>query len=181
MDRSLIQSPSAGFETPLEMLEACHQRLEAQLIRLARLAQWLPLHGADIEAQCAATRILHYFDSAAPKHHIDEEDDLCPLLLRRVADEERGALQSLVAWISEDHQRLLAGWAQLRGRLEAISHGRMTELPPAEVGAFIAGYRRHIEREESELLPCARKLLTESDRAALTRTMTARRRYRFKG
>lgn len=174
VDSLLPHSP--GLETPLEMLVACHERLQSQLATLARLAAWLPEHGADRQAQQAAANVMRYFDLAAVKHHQDEEDDLFPVLRARVDDEGREDLASLVDWILADHQRLFAAWAAMRARLEPISRGEPADLPADEVERFAECYRRHIGREEGELLPFARKFLTEQDIVSLSATMTARRR-----
>lgn len=175
MTDSLIPS-SPGFETPLEMLEACHERLQAQLATLARLAAWLPEHGPDKQAQQAAANVMRYFDIAAVKHHQDEEDDLFPVLRARADDARRAELGTLIDWILADHQRLFAGWARMRARLERIAAGENADLSPADVEEFADAYRRHIQREEGELLPIARALLSEEDIAVLSGTMTARRR-----
>lgn len=175
MTDSLIPS-SPGFETPIEMLEACHERLQAQLATLARLAAWLPEHGPDKQARQAAVNVMRYFDIAAVKHHQDEEDDLFPVLRARADDARRAELGTLIDWILADHQRLFAGWARMRARLERIAAGERADLSPADVEEFADAYRRHIQREEGELLPIARGLLSEEDIAALSGTMTARRR-----
>ena len=47
-------APSAGFEVPLEMLSACHHRIEQQCATLRRLVPHLAAHGADFEARTAA-------------------------------------------------------------------------------------------------------------------------------
>lgn len=175
MSDSLIPV-APGLETPLEMLEACHGRLQAQLATLARLAAWLPEHGADRQAAQAAANVMRYFDLAAVNHHLDEEEDLFPVLLERVDEPRRSALGELIEWILADHQRMFAAWAAMREKLEAISRGEGAALSASEVESFAEHYRRHIAREEGELLPYARELLTEQDLVALTATMTARRR-----
>lgn len=175
MSDSLIPV-APGFETPLEMLEACHGRLQGQLETLARLAAWLPAHGADKQAQQAASAVMRYFDLAAVNHHMDEEDDLFPVLLARVDAPRRAQLQALIDWILADHQRMFAAWALMRERLAAIAQGEAAELSAKQVEEFSSRYHQHIAREEGELLPYARELLTDEDVAALSETMVARRR-----
>jgi len=165
-----------GMETPIEMLEACHERLQAQLATLGRLAEWLPGHGADRQAQQAAANVMRYFDNAAVNHHLDEEEDLFPALQERVDAGRRDALHGLIASILAEHQEMFAAWAQMRARLEPISRGDEADLPGDEVQRFAERYRRHIEREERELLPYARELLTDEDVVRMSSAMTARRR-----
>ena len=56
-------APAAGFEVPLEMLAACHGRVEAQCATLRRLVAHLAAHGADEQARDAARAVMRYFDS----------------------------------------------------------------------------------------------------------------------
>ncbi|MGI9152414.1 MAG: hemerythrin domain-containing protein, partial [Rubrivivax sp.] len=58
-----------GFDTPLDMLRACHRRVEQQFSTLRRLSSHLAMSGSDKQAQEAATAVMRYFDIAAPKHH----------------------------------------------------------------------------------------------------------------
>ena len=175
MNPSLIPV-APGFDEPLEMLEACHERLQSQLQTLDRLARWLPEHGADPEASRAAEGIMRYFDVSAVNHHLDEERDLFPVLLERVGASRRLSLESLVEWILEDHQRMFAGWAEMRQRLDAIVRGEPHDLPLEETARFTERYVFHIGREEGELFPFARDLLTDDDIARLGLSMTRRRR-----
>ncbi|HRQ58032.1 MAG TPA: hemerythrin domain-containing protein [Azoarcus taiwanensis] len=175
MTKSLIPV-SPGFDEPLEMLTACHERLHAQLETLRRLSRWLPEHGVDEPARRAAASVIRYFDHAAVNHHMDEEQDLFPLLLRKVSADRRYALVALIDWIKEDHQRMFAAWADMKTRLEALVAGEAFELSNDVVDAFCERYVMHTDREESELLPHAQALLDEEDLAALGQTMTARRR-----
>lgn len=176
MAESLIPV-SPGFEEPLEMLEACHERLHGQLETLDRLARWLPEHGADEQARRAAANIMRYFDIAAVNHHMDEERDLFPVLLERVGHDRRVVLASLIDWILEDHQRMFAAWDHMRAKLEPISRGDVVPLSLADVQAFSERYVLHIEREEGELFPYARELLQPEDIAQLSAAMNRRRRH----
>lgn len=78
-------APAVGFEVPLEMLAACHGRVQHQCKTLLRLVTHLQTHGADRPAQEAANAVMRYFDTAARHHHEDEEQDLFPALLESMA------------------------------------------------------------------------------------------------
>lgn len=174
MSSSLIPV-APGFETPLEMLEACHERLDAQLQTLGRLVDWLDSHGPDRDAVQAATNVMRYFDTAAVNHHLDEEQDLMPTLLARVGGEERIRLQALVDWLLDDHQRLFFAWRDMRDTLEPLSRGENVTLTAERVERFAELYRQHIAREEGELLPWAQALLNDDDVVRLGGSMSARR------
>lgn len=175
MPESLIPV-SPGFDEPLELLSACHERVHAQLETLHRLARWLPEHGVDEPARRAAASVIRYFDHAAVNHHMDEEEDLFPMLLQKVSPDRRYALEALIDWIKEDHQRMFAAWADMKTRLEAMIAGTAFELDDEVVDAFSQRYVMHIDREEGELFPYAQALLSEEDLVTLGQTMTARRR-----
>src|SRR5687768_11399199 len=83
--RMKLPKPVAAFDEPLEMLEACHQKIEAQLATLERILPHLRQHGADADAKSAARAVMRYFDTAGVLHHRDEDEDLFPLLRRLAA------------------------------------------------------------------------------------------------
>lgn len=58
-------APAVGFEVPLEILAACHGRVQRQCETLLRLVAHVQAHGADRPAQEAAAAVMRYFDTAA--------------------------------------------------------------------------------------------------------------------
>ena len=92
-----FSAPSAGFEAPLEMLSACHFRIERQCATLRRLVPHLATHGADTEARTAAANVMRYFDTSAKHHHADEEEDLFPALIESMAGSDPVCLRELTA------------------------------------------------------------------------------------
>ncbi len=179
MTNSLLGAAAPSFDEPVEMLDACHGRIQAQLATLRRLAEWLPAHGADAQAQAAATAILRYFSVAAPHHHADEEEDLFPALLAEVASPAKAAEQPLVAVliarILADHRRMDAARDAMMVVLNDIAGGVLRPLPVGDVEGFAALYEAHIAMETAELLPLARRLLPPAVAQELGRRMAARR------
>lgn len=168
-------TPDASFEAPLEMLAACHGRVEQQCATLRRLAEHLPRHGADRQAREAARAVLRYFDVAAPHHHDDEEQDLFPALLEAMAGSDAVCLRELTASLRADHRQLEAGWRAVRTGLEAVAAGDASAFDPAATQALIDAYGRHMAREDGELLPMAARLLDDAALAAIGRAMRTRR------
>jgi hemerythrin-like domain-containing protein len=168
-------APSVGFEVPLEMLAACHLRVQAQCATLLRLVPHLATHGADGQAREAASAVMRYFDSSARHHHDDEERDLFPALIGAAAGSEAARLREMVAALCADHRALEARWRGLRPLLEQVAAGTTPALAAADVPGFAALYVSHIAREEADLLPMAARLLgaPELDRIGLA--MRARR------
>jgi len=173
-DSLLPKAPS--MDEPLEMLEACHDRIEAQLKTLERLLAYLPEHGADQHARKAAQAILQYFNTAGPNHHEDEERDLFPKLLVRAASDEAEAVRSLVSELLADHAQMASALDVVRRQLQPVAEGTVSTLEAAPVQLCASLYRQHIEKENSRLLPLARRLLGAEDIDTLSRAMTARRR-----
>ena len=168
-------APTAGFEAPIEMLSACHHRIERQCETLRRLVPHLARNGADDQARDAAAAVLRYFDTAAVQHHADEEEDLFPALLESMAGSDPVCLRDLTGFLSSEHRQLAARWRRLRAALRGIVAGETQMLDGAEVEAFASLYASHIEREEKELLPMAQRLLGDAELDAVGRAMRMRR------
>ena len=165
-----------GFDDPLEMLLACHRRIERQLDTLERLQTHVQENGVDADAILAAQSVLRYFVKAAEHHHEDEEKDLFPLLEQRIpAGEEKARFNALRERLEGDHDAVRSQWARLRKPLEAIADGLRRSLAAAEVQEFTAAYRRHIAAEETALQELFERWIDERDRGALGRSMRARR------
>lgn len=175
MGESLLGAAAPDFDEPIEMLLACHGRVQSHCRTLQRLATHLPQHGADAQARQAASNVLRYFDTAARHHHEDEEEDLLPALDRLAAGEDASHLRALVERILGEHQRMFAQWAALREPLLKLAAGESAELDAAQVARFDALYAGHIRLEEEELLPLARRLLPAEEVARIGRAMAARR------
>jgi hemerythrin-like domain-containing protein len=166
----------AGFDDPLEMLLACHRRIEKQLETLKRLRAHLAAHGVDPEASAAAQALLRYFEEAATNHNEDEDEDLFPLLESRITDTgEIARFKAFREEIERDHREIEALWARLRRPLEGIAEGLTRALPVEDVQRFVGAYARHILTEESALTEFFNRWLDDGDRQALGRAMSARR------
>ncbi len=174
-----FRSPAAGFDQPLEMWHACHERVARMTSLLARLHDYLATHPLDENAGVTATSVRRYFDEAAPRHHEDEEIDLFPMVLRRLDaadDAARGArVAAAIERLQRDHEDMGVLWIHLREQLVRIEHGRAPAIEPAVVAQFIEHYRSHIALEEAEVGVAARELLTAADLRRLGGAMAARR------
>lgn len=170
-----FSSPAAGPEAPLDMLSACHTRVEKQCQTLERLQAHLPLHGSDTQAQEAAQAILRYFDTAARHHHEDEEQDLFPAVLEAMAGSDAVCLRELTMALMVEHRQLEQHWHVLRLTLLEVAQGQPTTLSAPQVQAFTQAYRGHIQREDQELLPVAARLLGDQALKDIGQAMRLRR------
>ncbi|MFC4159017.1 hemerythrin domain-containing protein [Chitinimonas lacunae] len=162
-------SAAPGFDDPIALLMACHDKVRRFAALSLRLDRHLAERGLDEEASVAARNILRYFDVAAGLHHADEEEDLFPAL-RQLGDPQ---LDRAIAELEAEHEQLGDLWRAIRPWLETVAqHGQ--PVRPAELESFANRYPAHAEREERELYGAASRL----DRATLGRigrNMQARR------
>lgn len=168
-------APVGDFEHPLEMLHACHERIAAQCETLHRLAAHLPAHGCDVQAQQAAADVTRYFDTAGRHHHEDEEHDLFPQLVATASGADAQRVAALVRRLRAEHEEMELAWRGLRAVLDRLARGESAALEPPMVEKFSARYRAHIAVEETELYPCALRLLPAGTLAAIGERMRRRR------
>jgi hemerythrin-like domain-containing protein len=175
--QSLAAGPSASFEQPFEMLEACHERVHRMLALLARLREHLCTHGADEQARQAARDVMRYFDQAAPQHHMDEELHVFPRLLAQ----GDAKVAATVRQLQQDHVQMETGWARARQVLTAVEQGAL-QRPCAEddaaLDAFADLYGGHIRAEEGIAYPAAASLMDDEALAAMGQEMMRRRGVR---
>ena len=162
------------FDQPLEILAACHERIERELVTLEGLAARLSSRGCDAEACSVAQGVLRYFDTAGEMHHKDEDEDLFPLVRRQAASQGRAEVAAVIDELEREHETMHHQWRRLRERLGAIAGGEGA-LDTEELSKFAWLYRRHMEREAAAVMPFARTALQPDQIAALGERMAARR------
>lgn len=170
-----FNSPAASFDEPVDMLSSCHDRLRQRCNTLAKLPEHVRRHGADEQVRSAAQSILRYFDGPALYHHADEEKDLFPALLESVAGSDAACLRQLFERLSDEHRSLENQWQCLRPALLELSEGKAAGLSLADIQAFITDYSGHLQCEDQELLPLARRLLDNTALQKIGRSMDDRR------
>ncbi len=174
MSNSLIDT-APDFSQPIAVLKHCHDRIRKQLATLQNLLTHLPRHGNDAAAQQAAKAVLKYFDSAAPNHHADEEQDLIPMLRATAQGADAALLAELVPAILAQHQQMDTDWGIIKAQLEQIANGSGTALSGADVSRFSEAYLAHMEKEEQNIAPMAKRIFSEEQMAKLGTAMQVRR------
>ena len=166
----VLKKPGPSFDDPLEMLAACHERIETQLLTLERMVEHARARGWDAEAKAAAQSVMRYFDTAGRMHHQDEDEDLFPLLRVKAAAAHRAEIAASLDELEREHATMDRQWHMLRhSMLEQRLDGEVVER-------FAWVYRRHMELEHAAILPYAREALGAAERATLGARMAARRR-----
>ncbi|MDO4694956.1 MAG: hemerythrin domain-containing protein [Eikenella sp.] len=163
----LFRTRSATFDEPIAMLRACHDKVRRFCDQLNRLPGYLKAHGYTPTAAQAVRQIRHYFNTAAPLHHQDEEADFFPLLLRYVP-EAAAAVNALAA----EHGGLHRSWAVLDRHLAALS--AEIEADADLIRRFTDAYARHMPVEE-QLFAQGGAQIPPAELARIGRRMAARR------
>jgi hemerythrin superfamily protein len=153
---------------PFTQLLRCHRRLEEACDALTLAAE--NRDPGTIAEVCA------FFGRQIRRHETDEESSLFPRLL--AADD---ACRELLGRLSAEHRdqnALAARLAELVERAEKDGAGKDDELwreMTRVVDPIVQSYRAHVEAEEQELFPVARRVLGEAELSAIAREMAARR------
>lgn len=170
-----FRSPDAGFDEPVEMWLACHERVKRFVLLIGRLAEHLQRLGADEDAQVTAASIRRYFNEAAPRHHEDEEVDMFPRLREKLAADEHEAIVRIIDQVEADHLEMAGVWKRIDATLAEIQHGRRITLDAALTDRFATLYHHHIDAEERVLLPAMKRVFGRGDWQAIGRAMAQRR------
>jgi len=118
-----FRTPAAGFDQPIEMWLACHERMLRMIALLVRLRGRVAAGGTSESANVTATSILRYFNEAAPRHHEEEEIDLFPRRLMHLKGSEWDKIALVVEALQEEHKQLERAWPELRPALIAFEAG----------------------------------------------------------
>lgn len=160
-----------GFDDPVALLRACHERMLDHCELLERLVAHVAEQGPDMEASSAAARVYRYFTTAAKHHHQDEEQDLFPLLARqsmKIAD--------LAFALRKDHERLDDLWNTLAPALRRVQDIEGNADFAAKAAEFCQLTRAHIQKENREFLPLVQHSLSSRQLQEIGHAMEKRRR-----
>jgi hemerythrin-like domain-containing protein len=155
-----------GFDDPIGLLRACHNKMLAHCKLLEGL-----LTNPD---PAAAQQVQRYFSTNAVTHHRDEEEDLFPRLNRQSMK-----LADLVHRLKKDHTELDRLWAGIATGLRRLPQAHAEAAFAEAVQAFCALTREHITLENTEFLPLAASSLSSQALGDIGEAMAARRGVRY--
>jgi len=177
-DHPDFYSPSAGFDRPLVLLQASHERVRRMVELLVRMVGHLDEFGCDERAAVSAASIRSYFRVSWPRHFLDEELDLFPRVRARLGKRPGGSgalLVEAIEMLIGQHRSVLPLWQQIEPTLFALQQGGVARLDAAAVHGFAAAYRNHLEIEEDVLGPAYLRWLTAEDLQQIGASMAIRR------
>ena len=161
-----------GIADPLAFFYAEHDRQRVLCDRLDRLIEPIKLDRVKPEAELLVRFLTH--DLRA--HIADEEHDLLPMLELRCAPDD--GLDGLLKQIQHEHEMDIDLVDFLLDDLRTLARSGTLHNPTRlfiNLKEFTATQRRHLEWENSTILPLAEKRLTKEDLAELRQNMTERR------
>ncbi len=170
-----FSTPAVGFDQPLEMLHACHDRVRRSLDLLVRVCERLEAGHIDAAVHEAAADVVRYFDKAAPHHHEDEEQHIFPRVLSLAQD---AAVRAAVLRLQEDHLAMEQQWSRLRTPLAALARGHADAFGAEQLESarlFASLYTSHMVLEDDIVFPAAVVLMDEDALRAMGAEMESRR------
>lgn len=142
----------------IEVLDTCHQQILAHLDQLQILLGLLRDDGDEGLTRRLAGEMEAFFSNTSRQHHLEEEAEIFPPLLKREDDPE---LVQAVRTLTQDHNWLELNWTELAPMLRAVEQGEdwvdLEHLQHA-IDVFVKLSRDHIDLEESLVYPEARRL-----------------------
>ncbi len=166
MNNKQLTDELPGFDDPIGLLRACHDRMLAHIELLEGM-----LDTADASA---AQQVVRYFTTSAPLHHRDEEEDLFPRLNRQSI-----RIAELIFSLKKEHEQLDRLWEQLAPVLRKLPPDGLDDDVIGQAREFCRLNREHIQRENSEFLPLAASSLSRQQLDAVGEAMAARRGVRY--
>lgn len=159
----------SGFaRNPLDVIAHAHGMQLQMCDAMERIADGLP---DDVDRRlCAQVASLLQFD--LPLHHQDEEMGLFPILKKRALPED--ALEGILDRLAAEHAADNDFASEIAESLDLLGHGGRPANPEMMgymLRGFFERYRRHVEWENSLVLPLARLRLTPEDLAVLSARM----------
>lgn len=170
MNNLLRNDPAPDFDDPLGLLKACHQRILGFCELLEKVLVHIKEHGIDSEVKQSTQKIHRYFSSAGILHHMDEEQDLFPLLIGSSLK-----IATIIHDLKQDHIKINESWGKLSPVLARPATIEETPEFNQWVAGFCQAYRTHIKTEEDDLLSMAQHMLSTEQLQHLGKHIKERR------
>jgi len=135
----------------------CHRGI---LDKLDMLGELPALLAPAQRARDIAEHAVNFFPTAIFEHHLDEERELFPAVIRDAEKgEELDRVQSMVHQLINEHRNLETMWKKLEPGLKKVAQGKATDLPAEDVQRLVTLYTAHACYEEQAFLPLSQTIL----------------------
>lgn len=168
-------NPTFDGSDPLHYFAACHTAIRLRCSSLEQLVD------ADEDLASPAMRVqidglVHFFEGPSRAHHEDEELFFFPCMCAlRLDHDQRLDLIALIASLEGDHHELDTLWREVRAYLQAARDGSARDARSI-VATFVATQRHHMNREDTGVLPVARRYLDQQSLLAIGAAIAERQR-----
>ncbi|HUY80606.1 MAG TPA: hemerythrin domain-containing protein [Acidobacteriaceae bacterium] len=168
--------PDSGFDDPLGMLKDCHRRIERFVQLLCRVVELAADRALTAEERDTVKAALRYFREGGVRHNADEEESLFPRMRAACGDAAMRDLDAL------EGEHALAG--ELHTKVDElyckwIATGTLHQAEQLQLLTTTAKlkrlYTKHIQVEETTVLPQAAQILDRAELAAAGAEFKARR------
>ncbi|NOY66532.1 MAG: hemerythrin domain-containing protein [Gammaproteobacteria bacterium] len=170
MNDLLNNEAAPDFNDPLGLLKACHQRILGFCDLLEKTVSHIQAKGLDDDAKQAIKKIHYYFSTAAILHHLDEEQDLFPLVIG-----ESLKIATIIHDLKQDHVKLNNAWDDIEPLLAKPASIEGTNNFNDLVDLFCTAYREHVAKENEGFLSMVQHILSTEQLQTLGKKMQERR------
>lgn len=155
---------SASFEQPIELLLSCHEKITHFSSALLKIIIALQKEGWNEQYAHSIDQVRHYFNVAAPEHHLDEEVHLFPAIIALDPELKKAHSMDILTTINnmiKEHVESDALWDTLDTMLAEHSEDFATLEKLAR--QFKTDMHEHARIENEQIFPYAKKHISESD------------------
>lgn len=164
--------PTAEVDV-FQFLDATHQQIDLQLLRLTLLVERLEHRPLTADETCQGGELIGFFRNNARIHHLDEERHVLPSLLNSPDPTTVGVARKL----QQDHQWLEQLWLTIDPYIDAAVLGSrwfdQQELTHT-VGIYTDLYADHMVLEETVAYPQAHQHLSSHLLESASRDLSRR-------
>lgn len=167
-----MPSDATPIGDPLDFILDDHKRQFVLCEELDQLAESLDTD----DVATRAAELLDFLQNDLPRHIMDEERDLFPMLKDRCGDED--GLKGILSQLSKEHELDEDLVDFLKDDLQVLIAGREIPNPTRlfiNLREFTETQRRHLDMENRTVMVLARKRFSPDDLDRLAASMQARR------
>ncbi len=167
------ERPNPSARNPLDVIASAHAVQADMCDDMERIADGLP---DEVDRRLCA-RVASCLEFDLPLHHHDEEHALFPLLRKRALPED--GLDRILERLAAEHASDNDFASEIAEALERLGQGGRPQNPEMlgyMLRGFFERYRRHVQWENTLVMPLARLRLTADDLITLQAQLSENRR-----